>query len=192
MTVVLDDAGERMLLIWRHRFIIDRWVWELPGGYIDPGEDGPAAAAREVEEETGYRPRAIEHVLTFQPMSSRLVSVWTTADACWSSAEMPGEISHARLPIARSNSARVSRIATRFAEQGNGLPRSRDEPPMHDSQGFRSMPFKGRRLRTATLDMIAACLHLSPIIGHGDASRSLANIRHRRVRFPARGCHGQT
>jgi hypothetical protein len=30
MTVVLDDAAERMLLIWRHRFIIDRWVWELP------------------------------------------------------------------------------------------------------------------------------------------------------------------
>ena len=69
MTVVLDDAGERVLLIWRHRFIIDRWVWELPGGYVDPGEDGPAAAAREVEEETGYRPRSIEHVLTFQPMA---------------------------------------------------------------------------------------------------------------------------
>ena len=51
MTVVLDDAAERILLIWRHRFIIDRWMWELPGGYIDPGEDGIAAAAREVEEE---------------------------------------------------------------------------------------------------------------------------------------------
>ncbi len=69
LTVVLDEAAERVLLIWRHRFIIDRWVWELPGGYIDPGEDGPAAAAREVEEETGYRPRSIEHVLTFQPMT---------------------------------------------------------------------------------------------------------------------------
>ena len=69
MTVVLDDDAERMLLIWRHRFIIDRWVWELPGGYIDPGENGPAAAAREVEEETGYRPRTIEHILTFQPMA---------------------------------------------------------------------------------------------------------------------------
>jgi len=69
LTVVLDDAGERVLLIWRHRFILDRWVWELPGGYVDPGEDGPAAAAREVEEETGYRPRSIGHVLTFQPMT---------------------------------------------------------------------------------------------------------------------------
>ena len=69
MTVVLDDAAERILLTWRHRFILDRWMWELPGGYIDPGEDGIAAAAREVEEETGYRPRSIEHVLTFQPMA---------------------------------------------------------------------------------------------------------------------------
>jgi 8-oxo-dGTP pyrophosphatase MutT (NUDIX family) len=69
MTVVLDEAAERILLIWRHRFIIDRWLWELPGGYIDPGEDGIAAAAREVEEETGYRPRSVEPVLTFQPMA---------------------------------------------------------------------------------------------------------------------------
>jgi hypothetical protein len=35
MTVVLDDAGERVLLMRRHRFIVDRWVWELPGGYVD-------------------------------------------------------------------------------------------------------------------------------------------------------------
>ena len=69
MTVVLDEAAERVLLIWRHRFILDRWVWELPGGYIDPGEDGRVAAAREVEEETGYRPGPVEHIVTFQPMT---------------------------------------------------------------------------------------------------------------------------
>jgi 8-oxo-dGTP pyrophosphatase MutT (NUDIX family) len=68
MAVVLDDPGERVLLMRRHRFIVDRWVWELPGGYVDDGEDPAAAAAREVEEETGWRPRRMEYVLSCQPM----------------------------------------------------------------------------------------------------------------------------
>ncbi|GAB1822573.1 NUDIX domain-containing protein [Herbidospora sp. RD11066] len=67
MTVVLDDAAEHVLLMWRHRFVVDAWVWELPGGYVDEGEDEAAAAAREVEEETGWRPRRLEKVLSFQP-----------------------------------------------------------------------------------------------------------------------------
>jgi 8-oxo-dGDP phosphatase len=67
MTVVLDEPGDRLLLIWRHRFIVDRWDWEVPGGYVDPGEDGATAAVREVEEETGWRPRSVEFLLTFQP-----------------------------------------------------------------------------------------------------------------------------
>lgn len=66
-TVVLDDQ-DRMLLIRRHRFIIDRWVWELPGGYA-LGEDGAAAAAREVEEETGWRlVGPPQFVMTYQPI----------------------------------------------------------------------------------------------------------------------------
>jgi 8-oxo-dGTP pyrophosphatase MutT (NUDIX family) len=68
MAVVLDDPGERVLLMRRHRFIVGRWVWELPGGYVDDGEDPADAAAREVQEETGWRPRRLEYVLSCQPM----------------------------------------------------------------------------------------------------------------------------
>ncbi len=66
IVVVLDDA-ERILMMWRHRFILDRWVWELPGGYLDPEEDPAMCAAREVEEETGWRPRSMDLLLSFQP-----------------------------------------------------------------------------------------------------------------------------
>ncbi|MFD0850966.1 NUDIX hydrolase [Actinomadura adrarensis] len=68
MTVALDDAGENVLLIWRHRFIIDQWDWEVPGGYADSGEDPAVAAAREMEEETGWRPAEVEFLFSFQPM----------------------------------------------------------------------------------------------------------------------------
>jgi 8-oxo-dGTP pyrophosphatase MutT (NUDIX family) len=68
MTVVLDDAGGHVLMSWRHRFVPDLWNWELPGGLLDEGEAPAETAAREIEEETGYRPRSIEHLVTFEPM----------------------------------------------------------------------------------------------------------------------------
>lgn len=68
IVVVLDDPGEAVLMLWRHRFIVDRWVWELPGGYIDDGEDPAVSAAREVEEETGWRPAPLRELMRFQPM----------------------------------------------------------------------------------------------------------------------------
>lgn len=68
MTVLLDDAREHVLMIWRHRFVLDCWTWELPGGYVEPDEDPALTAAREVEEETGWRPRGMRLLTRFQPM----------------------------------------------------------------------------------------------------------------------------
>ncbi|MFF5108273.1 NUDIX hydrolase [Streptosporangium sp. NPDC000509] len=73
ITVVVDDQN-RVLLMWRHRFLADRWGWELPGGLVDAGEDAMTTAAREVEEETGYRPKEIEHLITYQPMAGMVDS----------------------------------------------------------------------------------------------------------------------
>ncbi len=68
MTAVLNDDLTHVLLMWRHRFVPDVWNWELPGGLVDEGEEPTQTSAREIEEETGYRPRSIEHLVTFEPM----------------------------------------------------------------------------------------------------------------------------
>ena len=54
--VVVHDPARGVLLLWRHRFITDTWSWEVPAGRIEDGESEAEAAAREAEEETGWRP----------------------------------------------------------------------------------------------------------------------------------------
>ncbi|MFE9398743.1 NUDIX domain-containing protein [Streptomyces flavidovirens] len=67
ITAVLDDQ-DRVLMLWRYRFVPDAWGWELPGGIVDEGEDAATTALREFEEETGWRPDSLQHVVTYQPM----------------------------------------------------------------------------------------------------------------------------
>jgi 8-oxo-dGTP pyrophosphatase MutT (NUDIX family) len=63
--VTIQDG--RVLLLWRHRFITGTWSWEIPIGKIDPGEEPAAAAARETEEETGWRPGPLTPLLRVEP-----------------------------------------------------------------------------------------------------------------------------
>jgi ADP-ribose diphosphatase len=61
-----DDAG-RVLLVRQQRFIVERDVWALPSGGVEPGESPEAAAIRELEEETGVGVAAVEHLISFYP-----------------------------------------------------------------------------------------------------------------------------
>lgn len=49
--IVLDDRGR--VLLARRALEPDRGKWDLPGGFLDEGEDPRAGLERELEEETG-------------------------------------------------------------------------------------------------------------------------------------------
>lgn len=65
--VVVHDADRGVLVLWRHRFITDTWGWEVPAGRVDDGESSEQAAAREVLEETGWRPGPLTHLIDYFP-----------------------------------------------------------------------------------------------------------------------------
>jgi ADP-ribose pyrophosphatase len=66
--VPMDAAGD-VLLVRQYRHATGgRWLLEVPAGKLEPGEDPRLGAARECEEETGFRPAELVS----------LGGIWTT------------------------------------------------------------------------------------------------------------------
>lgn len=58
-------ATPRVLLERQYRHAANDYLWELPAGRIDPGEDELTAAKRELLEETGYTAQHWKRILKF-------------------------------------------------------------------------------------------------------------------------------
>jgi ADP-ribose pyrophosphatase len=68
-SVVLLPIPEpgKIILIRQYRYAIDRWIWELPAGSLEPGEDPTEGAARECEEEIGLAPGRVTRLRGYYP-----------------------------------------------------------------------------------------------------------------------------
>jgi ADP-ribose pyrophosphatase len=56
-----------IVLVRQYRYAVDRWIWELPAGNVEPGEDIETAARRECHEEIGRIPDRVERLAELYP-----------------------------------------------------------------------------------------------------------------------------
>ena len=61
------DEKKRVLLVRQYRLPADQFLWELPAGKIDEGENALQAAKRELIEETGLRAKKWKKLASFFP-----------------------------------------------------------------------------------------------------------------------------
>ena len=69
VVLALEESGPepRVLLERQYRYAARQYLFEVPAGRIDPGEDSFAAGKRELLEETGYTARSWKMALFYYP-----------------------------------------------------------------------------------------------------------------------------
>ena len=66
--VLIPQPGEgQIVLIRQYRHVIGEWIWELPAGTLEVGEDPVTGARRECEEEIGLAPGRITRLGAWYP-----------------------------------------------------------------------------------------------------------------------------
>lgn len=93
---ILPIRDGNILLQKQYRYPVRSWQWELPGGFVDPGETPEEAAVRELKEEMGYSVIRIRSLGAFYPsFGSTNEKIWLfmaeCGEFCGDSRE-PGEV----------------------------------------------------------------------------------------------------
>ena len=65
VVVAAFRAPGEILMVRQYRPIVGEWLLELPAGTIEPDEDPKVTAARELEEEVGFRAKNLEYLTSF-------------------------------------------------------------------------------------------------------------------------------
>jgi ADP-ribose diphosphatase len=60
-------SSNHIILVRQYRYVVDKWLWELPAGTVDPGEDLERAALRECHEEIGRIADRVRKLASFYP-----------------------------------------------------------------------------------------------------------------------------
>jgi 8-oxo-dGTP pyrophosphatase MutT (NUDIX family) len=82
--VVVRDPERGVLMLRRHRFIVDRTLWDVPAGKVLPGDTAEEAATRASVGETGWRPFGVRLLGTYHPspgISDQLFAVCVASGA---------------------------------------------------------------------------------------------------------------
>lgn len=65
VAIVAIDENNEIILIKQFRKPIEKVIWEIPAGKLEPGETPKECAIRELEEETGYKAENLKLIYKF-------------------------------------------------------------------------------------------------------------------------------
>ncbi len=90
---VLYVSDDNVLLVKQFRYLYGKEIYEIPAGKLEHGENAAFAAARELEEETGYKAEILIPLLRIYPSpgyTDEIIHVYFT-DKCKRTSKKPDE-----------------------------------------------------------------------------------------------------
>ncbi len=85
VVLIPQPSAREVVLIRQYRHVINEWIWELPAGTLDEGEDPAEGARRECEEEIDLAPGRVTRLGAWYPtpgFCDELMTFYRCEDLC--------------------------------------------------------------------------------------------------------------